>query len=294
MKTLIRTEGRVGDLQQDRFIRGNFLFADEHALKTTDGKNTYLIAGNARQSGYYEGVGSAARFFWVSNIFHINNKKILIADVDNHCLRTVNRWTNRTNPFVGKCREAGFRDGYDARFYYPHAMVQDPKIPELVYITDRGNNAVRFLNVLGKQVATLTRSGLNQPTGISLDYMKKHLLISGIYYVTRFNLETKQSQLVTGEPSGGFRDGWMQNVLYNWADDVLALSTDVILIADRHNHRLRVASRNRDDVCSICRGSGDNYDGDIWGCAVDYPLSFLLVGEELYVGAYQAIRRLPG
>ena len=44
-------------IAEDEFVPGNLLFADGHALKTTDGTTTSLSAGSSTSTRYLEDVG---------------------------------------------------------------------------------------------------------------------------------------------------------------------------------------------------------------------------------------------
>ena len=46
MTTLLLSESVVFHLEADLYTPGNILFSDGHAMKTTDGSSTFLIAGS--------------------------------------------------------------------------------------------------------------------------------------------------------------------------------------------------------------------------------------------------------
>lgn len=55
--TFVTAEGIVNHLERDKFASNNIIFSDRHALKTTDGTDTYNIAGIATQPSYVGGCG---------------------------------------------------------------------------------------------------------------------------------------------------------------------------------------------------------------------------------------------
>ena len=63
METYLTTQSAVYHIEEDRYIPGYIIFADQHALKTTDGISSHLIAGSVHHSGYVEGVGEVASFY---------------------------------------------------------------------------------------------------------------------------------------------------------------------------------------------------------------------------------------
>ena len=84
--TFVTTESLVYHLERDKFVRGNIIFADYSALKTTDGTDTYNIAGIATQQGYVEDVGTVARFKFIHSFLQISTNLVLITDNRNHCV----------------------------------------------------------------------------------------------------------------------------------------------------------------------------------------------------------------
>ena len=72
MTTFLQTERTVVHLQRDLYIPGNILFSDSSAMKTTDRSSTSLIAGSTNQSGYVEGVGSQARFYYILSFLQLS------------------------------------------------------------------------------------------------------------------------------------------------------------------------------------------------------------------------------
>ena len=81
MTTFLQTEGYVSHLERDLYIPGNILFSDQHAMKTTDGSSTSLIAGSATQPGYVEGVGSQARFYFIPSFLQLSSSQIITITV---------------------------------------------------------------------------------------------------------------------------------------------------------------------------------------------------------------------
>ena len=119
MTTFLHTESFVYHLERDLYIPGNILFSDRYAMKTTDGSSTSLIAGSATQAGYVEGAGSHARFNNISSFLQLSPNQVLIADIRNHCLRSLNRRTNRTNRHAGNCTHQGKQNGVNALLSHP-------------------------------------------------------------------------------------------------------------------------------------------------------------------------------
>ena len=129
MTTLVTTDDFVTHLERDKFVPGNIIFSDSHALKTTDGTDTYNMAGIATQWGYIEGVGTVARFYSIFSFLQLSTNRVLIADWGNHCLRSIDRITNETLTFVSNCTNRGNKDGTDALLTRPQKIIVDIKTP---------------------------------------------------------------------------------------------------------------------------------------------------------------------
>ena len=78
-------------MELDRYRPGFIVYTDKHALMTSDGTTTHLIAGNSTQEGYREGVGAEARFYYIRGFAQISEKIVVVADRYNHCLRRLDR-----------------------------------------------------------------------------------------------------------------------------------------------------------------------------------------------------------
>ena len=127
--TFVITKTWVDRLERDNIISNNIIFSDYHALKTTDGNDTYNIAGIATQSGYVEGVGTVARFNFITSFLQLSTNRILITDYNNLCVRSLDRITNETMTFVGNCTNSGNKDGTDALLSRPQKIIVDIKNP---------------------------------------------------------------------------------------------------------------------------------------------------------------------
>ena len=101
---VISTSYYVYHMELDRYRPGFIVHTDKHALITSDGTTTHVIAGNSTQRGYREGVGAEARFFYLRGFAQISEKLIVVADWGNHCMRLIDRTSNTTSLFSGQCK----------------------------------------------------------------------------------------------------------------------------------------------------------------------------------------------
>ena len=142
-------------IAEDEFVPGNLLFADGHALKTTDGTTTSLIVGSSKSSGYLEDVGSKARFNEILSFLQVSSSLIVLADYGNRCLRNVDRTTNLTSPYSGNYTNRGDRDGVDALFTGPTSIKLDVKNNTQLLITVFYLGSLKKTILASKSVSTI-------------------------------------------------------------------------------------------------------------------------------------------
>ena len=153
--TYITTESWVYHIAEDEFVPGNLLFADQHALETTDGTTTSLIAGSSISAGYLEDVGSNARFNEILSFIQLSRTLIVLADIDNYCFRNIDRTTNQTSTYSGNCTNRGDRDGVDALFDGPASIILDVKNKTQLLIADFTLGSLKKMILASKHVSTI-------------------------------------------------------------------------------------------------------------------------------------------
>jgi len=105
--------------------------------------------------------GTSARFNGPSGVVLIESTgTLIVADTDNHCLRSVAVYTGLTFTVAGFPADAGLTDGVGtlARFDEPAGLALSPD-GTVVFIADAGNNAVRKMTVATSEVSTLVAAG---------------------------------------------------------------------------------------------------------------------------------------
>ena len=157
---IISTSNYVFHMEFDRFRPGFIVYTDKHALMTSDGTTTHLIAGSSTQwGGYREGVGADARFYGIIGFAQVSEKRVVVADTRNHCMRLIDRTTHNTSVFSGQCHtRGGYQDGRPGEFYRPYYVLIDRRDKNQLLITDHGNAAVRTVDVMSRAVGTFAKS----------------------------------------------------------------------------------------------------------------------------------------
>jgi len=171
--------------------RGIFVLADGNRLVASASKNTIFqlppsgrlatLAGNKDEGGELkDGEGISARFNGPYGLTVDRAGNVVVADFDNHALRTVTRAGAVVSTLAGN-GEAGFVDGQgpNARFNKPHSVVVAANGDFIV--SDHGNHSIRVLSPDGA-VRTLVGNGqrgfadgqgadarFHYPSGLAMD-----------------------------------------------------------------------------------------------------------------------------
>lgn len=292
MDTLINAESFVFHIESD-LRTGQLLFVDVNSLRITDGQSATNLVGLATEWGYKEDVGTEARFNVIRGFAQINETTVIISDTRNDCLRLVNRESLYTSTFTGTCTLDGNNDGVEALFHGPGSLLLDPSASGLI-VTENGNNAVRYVNLMTREVSTLINKGLDYPAGIAYDKTRENLLITDNHSILKYNLLTNSLTLLSGSNTAGCLDGDLSAARFDHPKEILALDNSNILVADDGNNRIRVIDTESNSVTSICTGAIATVEGYNDTCHLRNPYSLILLDGALYVGQYKAIRRLAG
>ena len=105
------------------------------------------VAGNG-QAGFADGVGDAARFRSPQGIQVDSQGLIYVADIFNHCIRTVQPADGTVSTLCGKGKEAGCVNGpaTEARFNRPTGLTLD--MNEDLIVAKCWNHSVRRVLLL--------------------------------------------------------------------------------------------------------------------------------------------------
>ena len=173
-------------MELDRYRPGYLLYTDLTTLMTIDGTTTHLIAGNSARKGYREGVGAEAWFTYIAGFAQISEKLVVVADTENNCLRLIDRSTNKTSVFSGRCKSRGYEGGLPGQFNYPHFVVIDKRDKNQLFITDDLNSAVRNVTVNSRVAGTFVQSdSLKYITGITQEEESGDLYVTAYHAVYR-------------------------------------------------------------------------------------------------------------
>ena len=293
MATFVHTEGYVNHLERDLYIPGNILFSDGSAMKTTDGSSTSLIAGSASQYDYREGVGSQAIFSFILSFLQLSTKQALIADHDNHCLRSLTRTTNQTGQYAGNCTYEGNQDGVNALLNEPRILINDLKDPHHVLITEE-SGIIKTMNTTSRNISNFGTVG-RTVYGIIQSLETGDFFMTVAHVVGIFSYQTKTFTVISGSTSSyGFQDGPFSEVQFNHPFALIFLNNHTLLVSDYHNDRLRVLELINNTSSSICSGDVGHADGNCSTCTLIRPVGLLTITDTVYLGSNQRIRQIEG
>ena len=240
---------RVYHMELDLYRPGFLLYTDRHALMTSDGTTTHLIAGNSTEDGYKEGVGAEARCDVRVGFAQISEKLVVVADHFNRCLRLIDRTTNNTSEFSGLCREySGYQDGGPGRFNGPESAVIDKRNKNQLLIVDRYNKSVRTVNVSSRVVDTFVESdSLQYIRSITQDQKSGDVYVTvpqAVYRVAY--IQRIVSMISRSTDSFSYKDSTLLDSLFDWPYELIFITPHTLLVADKDNKKLRLVDMNSD------------------------------------------------
>ena len=262
---------------------GFIVYTNWNALMTTDGTTTHLIAGNSAQKGYREGVGAYARFNYITGFAQISENLVVVADINNNCMRMIDRTTNNTSVLSGQCGESnGYKDGRPGRFNRPWSVVTDQRDKNQLLITDSGNAAVRTVGVRSQDVGTFVKSdSLSRIRGIIQEEKSGDLYVTAydaLYRIAYIQRTVSVLSGGTGSNSRGYRDSTLLDSLFKHPYELIFMAPHVLIVADQYSNKLGLLDMKSEKVTTL------NFVN-----LLKNPYSLLLTNNSLYVGQQKKI-----
>ncbi|MDI6740038.1 MAG: hypothetical protein QME74_06710 [Candidatus Edwardsbacteria bacterium] len=182
-----------------------------------------------------------------------NGQWLYVVDSQNHRVRKVNAVTGQTSLIAGS-GERGFANGVGAAATfngpYTAALSWDEKS---LYVVDKGNHAVRAIDLATNRVTTLVGQGRQGYREGSFDsavlaipeYIERgpdrnlYLTEAGSFRVRQLDLTRRETSLVSGSGERGMRSGGGNVAEWNGPKG-MAFLNDRLLVADFKNDQIRV------------------------------------------------------
>ena len=114
MTTFIETDSFVRHMEPDLFIKGNILYIDYCALKTTDGVTSTTIAGHSTTCYHHFPAGLLARFSSLQGFRQVSPSEVVVADYRQHCLKIIDRISLQVSLYAGSSGSSGYVTGTSA------------------------------------------------------------------------------------------------------------------------------------------------------------------------------------
>ena len=254
-------------------------YSNHRIRKITPAGVVSTLAG--RRSGYKDGTGTDAQFFYPAGVAVDSSGNVYVADTYNHRIRKITP-KGGVSTLAGSGRGGrGFADGTgtDAQFFFPSNVAVDPE--GNVYVADASNHRIRKITPMGMVTTfagstegfadgTGTEAQFYHPDGVDVDS-------EGNVYVA--DRENHRIRKIT--PAGvvstfagsteGFADGTGTEAQFNLPYGVAVDAFGNVYVADAHNHCIRKITPA--GVVSTIAGSGTKgfADGSGAEAQFDHP-----------------------
>ena len=213
-------------------------------------RNVTTLAGSGGL-GYTDGVGSSASFsFSMPTISNMSPTGIAVSlqdtvyVADGNRIRAISR--NGTVTTLAGSQVAGFRDGVQALFSYPHGLVVNKK-GELV-VADTLNERVRYIDVVSGNVSSIQAPPF--PTSLTISSIDDSVFVS--------SESASFIQMLNGS-TGGFSTvvaARNDDVILDTPTSVSLLNDSSVAIADAGNNRICITSLANTSIPLQCYGNG--------------------------------------
>jgi DNA-binding beta-propeller fold protein YncE/thiol-disulfide isomerase/thioredoxin len=236
--------------------------------------------------------------------------ELWIADTGNDRLLAVELATGDVRLTAGGSGPGAGDGGFaDATFGSPSGVVA---VGAEVHVADTGNHLIRKLSLLDFEVATTCgqgravrdleggRRGVEQgfasPTGVAFARGHLYVAMTGLHQIWRVDATSGEARAITGTGAAGFLDGPPARACFSQPTG-LAVSGDVLAVADSGNHAIRAIDLRTGLVTTLAGGgrrAAEHRDGVGRDARFSLPTDLAWHGGDLLVvdTLGDAIRRI--
>ncbi len=254
-------DGSLGGARFDRLsgvavdAAGNIYVGDtfNDCIRKIDQNGNVTTLAGSPGSGYKDGPGNEAKFYWPSQLATDASGNVYVADVGNHRIRKIDKNGNVTT--LAGTGEPGFLDGpgSQAKFYQPYGVCVDSN--GNIYVADYVNERIRRIDkngivstVAGTGVPGLKNGPGNQaqfrrPLSVAVDkYLNVYVADRDNNCVRKIDSQGNVTTLAgTGE--AGFYNSSRLNSKFNHPRGVAVDSEGNVYVADTENFCIRKISQ---------------------------------------------------
>ena len=265
---------------------GNLYVADsesETIRKITPAGVVSALAGTANQTGYVDGIGSAARFRYPSGIATDTAGNVYIADAESDTIRKITA-TGVVTTIAGTDKNPGSSDGTGsaAQFANPNGIAVDAA--GNAYIADTDNNTIRKITSAGvvstlagtagqtgstdgSVISGLSTATFNSPNDIAVDKSGNlYVADSGNNTIRKITPAGVVSTLAGTAGQTGTIDGTGNAARFNYPLGLTVDASGNVYVADNHNFTIRRITP-AGDVSTIAGTAGSFGNVDANGTA---------------------------
>jgi hypothetical protein len=225
-----------------------------------------LVAGSSGVTGFANGYGGNARFFYPYGIVgNVNNKIAYVTDRDNYRVRAVDLVSSYVSTLAGSgVRGSADGQGMGAQFDQVYGIAYHPASGGVLYVAD---TRIRKIDLPTARVTTISA----MTGGVAISKDGGFLYVSGVASIVRLNTSTLTSITIAGGSTVGFADGvGTQARFYNINSMVSTPDESAFIVQDSFNYRIRYLDLETRMVTTIAgNGASAIVDG------VDLKSSFL-------------------
>lgn len=146
----------------------------------------------------------------------------------------------------------------------PMAILPIPGQRNQVWVTDKGNNKIKILNVETQTTTDLPITGvtLNAPVGLAIDNTGNFLYVTDSNRLIKINLSTNAATVVAGNVAAGDVDGGVGTSRLNNPMGIAIDRDNNVFIADKLSHKIKIFVPSLGNVVTI---AGNGSAGDVLG-----------------------------
>lgn len=273
----------VHHIEKDLLIPGNILYADGGTLHTyTAGSSKSQLVTGSSKSGYAEGPLKQALFTSITGFLQWNSTCVFVADLENHCIRVVDRQKNVTRTLIGNCTNSF---PVDIGLNKPHSIVKNIWKDHSLFISDCFNHVIKEYDLITYQVTNWLETGMNYPTGMTFSSCGNMMV------ATHFELKrvTKQKmvEVIAGKASDEVKTGPIEQSSFDYLYELLFLSELVLIVTECGNNgtgKVRVVDKRLNFTYDLAEKNQFHLLAKF-----DMPRSLMIDGNRLYIGQMKAI-----